>query len=319
MNPVIALIITNIIWGMSPPIFKFALDAIPPFTLAFIRFFFAALLFIPFLRKWQPMTIRDWTEIVVGAFFGIFLNITFFFMGLTTSAPSINVTIIGSAGPVFLYLISIIFLKESPNKRVLGGMLLALGGVLTIILAPLFLGNQRLELSELKGNLFYVLATIGAVLYPVLSKRALSKINPLQVTFIGFIVSGVLFFLLALNERANWNMELLNTHALVGVGFGLFLCSFVGYLLFNIGTSKIKAQEIGIFTYIDPVAAVLVAMPLLHEFPTTYFLVGAFLVAIGILIAEGRFQYHPIHLLGRKYSPVRLKTAAKTKKKTIHR
>ena len=40
MNPILALIITNVIWGAASPIFKLALTNIPPFTLAFIRFFY---------------------------------------------------------------------------------------------------------------------------------------------------------------------------------------------------------------------------------------------------------------------------------------
>ncbi|PIX68551.1 hypothetical protein COZ40_02690, partial [Candidatus Roizmanbacteria bacterium CG_4_10_14_3_um_filter_39_13] len=47
MNPIVALIIANIIWGAACPIFKFALVNIPPFTIAFIRFFFAGIIFLP--------------------------------------------------------------------------------------------------------------------------------------------------------------------------------------------------------------------------------------------------------------------------------
>jgi len=83
MNPVLALIIANIIWGMASPIFKFALTNIPPFTLAFIRFFFAGLIFLPLaLNKWQKLTTRQWLEILLIGFFGITINISFFFLGV---------------------------------------------------------------------------------------------------------------------------------------------------------------------------------------------------------------------------------------------
>ena len=49
MNPVIALIIANIIWGAAAPIFKLALTNIPPFTLGFIRFFFAGSILLPIM------------------------------------------------------------------------------------------------------------------------------------------------------------------------------------------------------------------------------------------------------------------------------
>lgn len=48
MSPFVALVIANIIWGGASPIFKYALQNIPPFTLAFIRFFFCRVDFFTF-------------------------------------------------------------------------------------------------------------------------------------------------------------------------------------------------------------------------------------------------------------------------------
>jgi drug/metabolite transporter (DMT)-like permease len=106
MSGVLALVIANIIWGGASPIFKFALQNIPPFTLAFIRFFFAGLIFLPLaLKNFQKVNLRSWLEIFLVSFFGIFINITFFFLGLKKT-ESINVPIIASSGPVFLYIFS---------------------------------------------------------------------------------------------------------------------------------------------------------------------------------------------------------------------
>ncbi len=130
MNPVNALIITNIIWGAAAPIFKYALENIPPFTLAFIRFFGAGLIFIPLaVHHWQKINKRQWLEILLVGFFGVTINISFFFLGLPRST-SINVPVIASSGPVFIYLFSIIFLHEKPKYKVFSGMMIALFGVL---------------------------------------------------------------------------------------------------------------------------------------------------------------------------------------------
>ena len=103
MDPILALIITNVIWGAAPPIFKFALQNIPPFTLAFIRFFFAGIIFLPLVFKnFQKISLRSWFEIFLVGFFGVFINITFFFLGLKKT-ESINVPIIASSGPCLLY------------------------------------------------------------------------------------------------------------------------------------------------------------------------------------------------------------------------
>ena len=302
MNPILALIIANVIWGAASPIFKFSLENIPPFTLAFIRFFFAALLLIPFIKgfKIPSLTKKEWLELLLGVFFGITVNITFFFLGLQRT-ESINAPIIGSSGPVFLFFLSIIFLKEKPRLKIFLGMIIALVGVLIIILAPIIFDGKILAIGEVKGNLFFVLAMVGGVLHPLLHKNILKKIDIFKISFIGFLLGALTFVPLMLNELNHWSFNQLNINGWSGIVFGVFFSSALAYTLFNYGLSRINAEEVGLFAYIDPVIAILIAMPLLHEFPTTHFFIGSFLVFGGIFLAEGRLHWHPLHKLNFKF------------------
>ncbi len=63
--------------------------------------------------------------------------------------------------------------------------------------------------------------------------------------------------------------------------------------------SRINMQEVGLFTYVDPIIAVLIAIPLLQEYPTVHFFLGSVLVFWGIFIAEKRIHYHPFHRIMR--------------------
>ncbi|MGB9707357.1 MAG: DMT family transporter, partial [Microgenomates group bacterium] len=193
MNGVLALIISNIIWGGASPIFKFALQNIPPFTLAFIRFFFAGLIFLPLaIKNFQRISFRRWTEIFLVGFFGIFINITFFFLGLKKT-ESINVPIIASSGPVFLYIFSILFLKEKPRFKVFSGMLISFLGVLIIVLSPLFFDGKKILFGEVEGNFFILLATMGSVFQTLIGKDLLKKVNPYFVSAFSFLLSSFLF------------------------------------------------------------------------------------------------------------------------------
>ena len=297
MNPILALIIANIIWGMASPIFKFALSNIPPFTLAFIRFFFAGLIFLPLaLNKWQKLTVKQWLEILLVGFFGITINISFFFLGLAKT-ESINVPIIASSGPVFIYLLSIIFLKEKPKLRVLTGMFIALAGVLFIILSPLILDGKKFVFGAVEGNLFIFIATFGSVLQTVFGRDILKKINAIQVSAITFLFGSLTFLPFIPKEFANWDFSLLNVAGWTGIIFGVFFSSALAYFLFYYGVSKLKAQDVGIFTYIDPLAAIVVAAPLLHEYPNLFYIFGGILIFGGIYFAEGRVHWHPFHKL----------------------
>lgn len=300
MNPILALIITNIIWGAASPIFKFALQNIPPFTLAFIRFFFAGLIFLPLaIGKWQKLTLRQWLEVLLVGFFGITINISFFFLGLQKT-ESINVPVIASSGPVFIYLLSVLFLREKPKLKVFSGMMVALFGVLTIILSPIFLDGKKFVIGAIEGNLFILLATLGTVFQTIIGHRILKKINPFQVSTITFLFGALTFIPFVPKELLSWDISFLNINGLVGIVYGVFFSSALAYSLFYYGVSKIKAQEVGIFTYIDPIVAVIIAIPLLGEYPSLYYFLGSLLVFGGIYLAEGRVHWHPFHRLKKK-------------------
>ncbi len=297
MNPVLALIITNIIWGAASPIFKLALTNIPPFTLAFIRFFFGGLIFLPFaLTRWQKMRLFDWWEMMLVGFFGVSVNITFFFLGLPKTT-SINAPIIASAGPVFLFILSVIFLKERPRFKVLIGMLVALAGVMVIIFSPVIANNQKLHWGEIEGNFFFVLATLGAVLQTLVCKKVMKRFNPYQVSAVSFLFGSATFTPMMIRELDYWRFDWLNFNGWLGIIFGVFFSTALAYFLFYYGVSKIQAQEVGLYTYIDPVVAVIIALPLLHEIPTVYYFFGSWLVFGGIYIAERRIHYHPFYRL----------------------
>lgn len=299
MNPVLALIIANIIWGAASPIFKYSLQNIPPFTLAFIRFFFAGLIFIPLtFHKWQKLSVRQWLEILLVSFFGITVNIAFFFLGIKKT-ESINAPIIASAAPVFIYFLSIVFLKERTKIKVVFGMFAALIGVLLIIISPVILDGKSYVMGEVRGNLFIFIATLGTVFQTVIGRDIMKKVNAFQVSLITFLFGALTFLPFFLNEMRGWSFNQLNGQGWTGIIFGVLFSSALAYWLFYYGMSKISAQETGLFTYIDPVTAVLVAIPLLGEIPNYFYFIGSLLIFGGIYFAEGRIHWHPFHKLRR--------------------
>src|SRR3989344_9186052 len=122
---IIALIVANIIWGAASPVFKFSLQNISPFLLAFIRFYGATLIFLPIAFPYLKIQKQDYAKIFWLSFMGITVNISFFFLALKLT-PSVNAPIIASSGPIFGYLSSIFILKEKPHPKVLLGLFISL-------------------------------------------------------------------------------------------------------------------------------------------------------------------------------------------------
>lgn len=291
---VLALIVANIIWGAAPPIFKWALADIGPFTLAFLRFSIASVIILPFAYKHLTIKKEDIAEVFLIGFLGVTINIAFFFLGLKY-APSINASIIGSAGPIFLILFAFIFLKEKSRRKVIAGSFLGLAGVLLIMFKPLLSNEPNLDLL---GNSFFFLAMLGGLGHTLIGRELLKKYEPAGITFWSFFVGALCFLPFFISENINQTfLSNITFPVIVGVTFGAILCSTVAYFLFFWALKYMPAAETGVFVYLDPIVTVLVALPLLGEKPDAFYYIGALFVFFGIYLAEGRLHYHPFHLL----------------------
>lgn len=292
----LAVIVANFIWGAAAPIFKISLDNIPPFTLAFWRFFLGALILLALLRKQAALTTKskkDLLELVAYALTGITINIIFFFWGLRLTY-SINSPVIASGAPILTFFLALMFLKEPFSLKKFMGMSLGTLGILAIVFEPLLKHGAD---GSVLGNLFLVIATIAAVFQTIIGRSVMPRFNPFMFTFWAFVIGSASFLPLALYEYATIpNLyTVLDWRGYMGIFYGAVFSSAAGYGLYAWGLSKVSATDASMFTYLDPVIGTILGYFVLHEPITSYFVLGAVLIFGGIFIAEGRINYHPIH------------------------
>lgn len=143
------------------------------------------------------------------------------------------------------------------------------------------------------------MATFGSVFNTLLNKDILNRVNAVVLTYIGFLFGALTFLPLMYFELQTWSLKSLTVNGWTGILYGVIFSSAIAYFLFNYSMSKLRAQEVGLFTYIDPIAAVLLAIPLVSEYPNRFFVLGSILVFLGIFLAEKRIPWHPFHKLDR--------------------
>jgi len=292
---VLALIIANIIWGFASPIFKWSLTNITPFTLAFLRFFIAAILFAILLRKKLSLPIHDKKDLkllIIHALTGITANITFFFLGLQLTL-AINVPVIASSQPIMVFLFAYFFLKEKFKFNKVLGMMIGTVGILAIVLEPIYYNGID---GNALGNFLIILATICGAIGMVTGRTIFQKYDPLVLMFWAFVIGAISFLPPAIAENIQHPtlFSSLDIRGIVGIIFGSVFSSAIAYGLYAYGLAKISASEASLFTYIDPIAGSILAYFMLHEPITIPFLIGALFIFAGIFIAERRIHYHPI-------------------------
>ncbi len=291
---VLFLIIANIIWGAALPIYKWSLEEVPPFTFSFLRFFIGALIVLPFVIKKLEIDRRDYKNLFLLAIFSVTIQIPLLFFGLRLT-PSINAPIIIAFGPIILILASIFYLKEKPKSKIIGGPIISLMGIMAIILRPLLENGFS---GGVLGSFFIFLATVCSVIQTILLKKVTTRNDPLTVVFWIFLLGSLPLIPFVIWESRSFNLFTdLTMQGALGIIYAIYLSTVVAHFFFAFGTKYISASEIGIFSYVDPIATIIIAIPLLGEQITPAYLVGAVLVFLGIFIAEGRIHYHPIKKL----------------------
>ena len=286
-NPFLLAVLCAFLGGLTPVAAKVALEAFPPFTLLLIRFGTATLFLLPFVVKSREITVRKFRELWKVALLGS-LNPVIFIIGIQFTQASVAPFIYSSVPALtalYLYFVSGV---RASIKQVLG-ILLGLAGVGIIILLPL--AGKGAQISSV-GNLFIFIAAITFMYYGIVSKRYQGKqaVSPLALTFYMCVVTLIAMLPLSIWELTAADGGLRSMvelrHVLAGVATGV-LGTGMFYLVYQWALAAGNELAAALFTYIQPVATVLMAMLFLGEQIGLWFVVGGVLAVIGARVARG--------------------------------
>ncbi|MEK7571289.1 MAG: DMT family transporter [Patescibacteria group bacterium] len=295
---ILFLIIANIIWGATAPIFKWALQDIEPFLFGFLRFLLSALILLPFTIHHLKIKKKDIPLLLFIAIIGLGLRIAYDLFGLILS-PSVNAPIISSAAPIFILIGGIFLFRERATKKVFFGGVLSLIGVLVIVLQPVFEQDIR---QSLLGNIFLIISAGLMVMYTLFLKQLTPSYRTVTLLFWIFLIAAFTFFPFAYIETLRSDTGFtINTQGLLGIIFAVLFTTCIAYWMETYAIKHINVSDVGLFTYMDPFIAIAIAQPLLGETINSTFILGGALIFLGLFIAENRIHYHPIHLLHPKY------------------
>lgn len=289
---ILSVLGAQIIWGVAGPLVKVALGDIPPFGLMFLRFLLATLVLfaiyeIKFEKTSPKMTRQDKKNIFLASFFGVFVNISLYFLGQRLTSV-IDAWVITSTATLFVIAYEFLFCHERLAKKVYLGMLIAFVGSVVIIGTPIF----NIGSGSVWGNILMLGSTISGTISFIISKKLLAKFHPLVLTYYFFLIS--LFFALPLflweyAQNPGWIASLTPNGILILIY--LVLGSSVGaYTLQHLGLKYLSPSLAATLGYSSAVISVGLSIIFLHERPTEFFIIGTSLVVIGLILAETRHK-----------------------------
>jgi len=256
----IAAIVATSIFGFNHTIAKELMpEVLSPNALLYSRVLGAAICFwfVSLFTKREKVELKDFKLIIICAIFGMGLNMITALNGLYNSTP-INSSIITTLAPIFIFLISVILLKEKISKRKYAGVFIGFIGTLTLIL----LNEKSLENAPNinLGNFYLFINSISYALYFVLVKPLTEKYNMITIMKWLFLFSIFINMPFGLVEFMQVEWVEINNTSFIKIFYVVFCTTFLVYLLNLYALKNLKATTVGMFIYLQPVIGILFAI-----------------------------------------------------------
>ncbi|MGR9077500.1 DMT family transporter [Rhizobium leguminosarum] len=239
---------------------KLIASGLPPFSATALRFAIAFPVFLLLMRatgaRLPKLSRSDRLILLIQAGAGSVGYTTLLISGLSLTSAADAGVIIGTL-PVVAAAISILLLRERPQRALLVAVALATAGVMSIAFTPDATGGS------LSGNALIFLAVVCEGLFILLNKKLKTALAPLAqsalMTGIGFIVAAIpAIFEAPLAQD-------ISASAAAAVFYYALVPTVGGFLLWYAGAERVSGTEAALFTAVAPVSAVMLAFIILGE------------------------------------------------------
>jgi len=277
-----ALLGASFFWGSSFIAMKYAVMAIDPGQIVFIRMAVSALIFLLLRRFWGSWQYRkgDWVWLLVMAVCepGLYFALESQALRFTTAGAAAT---INALQPPAVALLAWVFLKERPPVWTFLGLALCIAGAVGLSLGAQ--GSDHAPLPWL-GNLLEAGAMLASGVYVIVLKRLSHRYRPFFLTALQSLI-GVVLFLPFMFTGPPIATDLPGP-VIAALVYLATVVTFGGYFLYNWGIAKTSATAAGVFVNLIPVFGVVLAFLLLSERPSQLQLAMIALIMCGVVLCE---------------------------------
>ena len=269
------------LWGLAPVATRALVFQLAPLALLTLRQLLAASVLLPWaVPVMRRIGVRDMPRFAAAGLLGMIgynLPVT---VGLQW-LPASSAGLLLATEPVWVLVISYVFLGERAGPRVLLGSGVALAGV-AVIAGPSALSSGY-GMRAVAGAALVLLATMAFGGYTVVLRPLSEKYGPVPATAVSTVLGAVPYLAFV---GPLWPSRL-SQPAWAELLFLAVGSTVAGMLLWNQAIVRGGSARISRLLYLEPVVSVLGAMVFLGERATAAVLVGGVLVIAGVLMTVG--------------------------------
>ena len=282
----ILIMLANILFGASMPVFKYLLTAdVPPEAITIMRAIFACMMFwlVSFFMPKEKVLPKDLCLLFVCALCGVGINQWLFVIGLKNSSP-VNASIIATAVPIFVLLLAALVLKEPITANTSLGVFLGVSGGLLLV----FNSTQTTSgTNSLWGDMLMLLNQLMYSVYLVLSKplsRRYSSVIMMKWMFLFSTLALAPFCLQYMQYVPMFHRETFNVSQLYALLYLLFGATFVSFMLIPMALKQIRPTTVSMYNYVQPIIASAIAVAVGQDTFSMQKLLSAALVFVGVYL-----------------------------------
>lgn len=282
----LSMIVSKTFSGLNANALKYLLPLwVAPLTGVMFRCVFGALMFwlITFFWKQEKTTWRQKiTLFLLGAilFYGF---LVFYLVGVSKTTP-VSSSLFSSLQPIWVFVLSVIFLKERITVMKVIGIVIGLGGALLCILTQ---KSDDLASDAFTGNLFCLLSSVAYAAYLILSNIVLGKVsslNMLRYSFLGAAVSSLIVtFFTGFDAHLFSPFEWMPFLILM---FVLIFPTTISYLLIPIGLKYLSTTLVAIYGYLILIVATIVSLSIGQDRFSWYQMIAILLIISSVYFVE---------------------------------
>ena len=288
--------ITAILAVSTSSIFiRFAQEEAPSLVIAALRLTVAALLLAPIalIRHRQELISLTRKEMLLALVAGLFLAVHFATwissLEYTTVASSV---VFVSTGPLWVALLSPVFLDERLSQAAIAGLVVAIAGGIIIGLSDVCNWNGGLRCPQmeqiLQGQAMWgnFLALVGAWTvsgYIIIGRKVRGRMTLIPYIFLVYGISAIA--LLAMMFAAGQSPLGYPAETYGWIFLLALFPQLIGHSTYNWALRYLSASIVAITTLAEPLASAVLAYFILSETPSSGVILGGMLILIGIYLA----------------------------------
>ena len=275
MNPKASLIFGILCISFSPILVKLA-DA-SPIVSGFYRMTFAWVVLAPYVLFKGELTIAR-KDLLLALLGGVIFaaDIAVWNMSLVLISATVS-TLIANLAPVWVGLLSYIFLRKKSGPLFWVGTFIATAGMVVLVGV-----RNLLHLHINLGLLLALAASFLYSLYILLTKGILQCINTITFMFYSMMASVVFLLVICILQGDKlFHYQPITWFYFAAMGI---LCQLVGWITINYAIMKLEATKVTVSLLTQTVIASILAAFLLHEKLGVKEIIGSIIVLGGIAV-----------------------------------